>query len=342
MGTPSETHNKWETKSAVSKATTLFEGTDEPTNWEMLSKFNNMTFIIFITTVAFYFVLTTDQIIVGHLGDAEKIAGIGISTATLNLFTFGVSTGMNKALDVLCTQAYGKGDLVLCGHYLNRGRFISLSFLCPLGIVLYILAEEVTMIFSRDENVILYGASYLRVMIPAIILQGQIDLTRKWLIRLRVTSIPMWSNIFMLAIHVPIAWLFVFTWERDYLGAAYATITSTTLTYFFLLFQLNYREDIQEALFWPSAESFRDWSTYLQIGVPIMIMLTIMYSTGEIMMVFAGMIGSIELATQTEVTSICFFFMVFSDAIMETMIVMTGNLIGENKVPLAKRFLSYM
>jgi MATE family multidrug resistance protein len=276
------------------------------------------------------------------LSDAEKIAGIGISTATLNLFTYGVSQGINKALDVLCTQAYGRGDLVLCGHYLNRGRFISLAILVPLGIMLYILAEDVTWIFSRDENVIMYGANYLRVMIPAIILQGQNDLVRKWLIRLRITSIPLWSNIFMLTIHVPIAYLFVFTWEMDYLGAAYATIVSTTLTYFLLLVQLRCREDIQEALFWPSRESFRDWSTYLGIGVPIMIMMTVLFSTNEIIMAFAGMIGSIELATQTEITSITFFFLVFADSITETVIVMTGNLVGENKVPLAKRFLSYM
>ena len=105
------------------------------------------------------------------MGDADKIAGIGISTATLSLFIYGLGVGLNKAMDILCTQAYGRGDLELCGHYLNRIRFISLLFLVPIGLVLFIFAEKVTLMFSRDESVVYYGANYLRVMLPGMIIQ---------------------------------------------------------------------------------------------------------------------------------------------------------------------------
>ena len=166
----SEKSNKLDVKSQMSKSTVLFDENEEPSNWQIFSKFMSLSSVILLTSVAFFLVLTTDQIIVGHLGDADKIAGIGISTATINLCTLGISIGINKALDVLVTQAYGRGDLVLCGHYLNRGRFISLAILVPVATLLFIFAEQVTRIFTRDENVIVYGAAYLRVMMPAIIL----------------------------------------------------------------------------------------------------------------------------------------------------------------------------
>ena len=152
---------------------------------------------------------------------------------------------------------------------------------------------------------------------------------------MRVTSVPLWSNIFMLAIHVPIACLFVFTLDMDYLGAAYATITSTFITYLFLLLQLSYRVDIAEALFWPDKDSFRDWGNYLSIGGPIMVMLTVVLSSNEILMAFAGILGHIELAAASELTMINFGMNIMGESIMETSIIMTGNLIGENKVPLA-------
>ena len=88
------------------------------------------------------------------------------------MVNLGVAMGINKAMDVLVTQAYGSGDLVLCGHYLNRGRFISLAVIVPIITLLFIYAEKVTLIFSRDENVVFYGANYLRVMLPATVIQS--------------------------------------------------------------------------------------------------------------------------------------------------------------------------
>ena len=95
---------------------------------------------------------------------------------------------------------------------------------------------------------------------------------------MRITSVPLITNIFLVCIHVPIAYLFVFTLDMDYLGAAYATIVSTTLAYLFLLAQLSYRKDIEDALFWPGVDSFKDWGNYLRIAVPIMVMCTIIAS----------------------------------------------------------------
>ena len=40
-------------------------------------------------------------VIVGHLGDPELIAGIGIGNMTINLFGLSIIFGFNEALDTL-------------------------------------------------------------------------------------------------------------------------------------------------------------------------------------------------------------------------------------------------
>ena len=54
------------------------------------------------------------------------------------------------------------------------------------------------------------------------------------------------------------------------------------------------------------------------------------------------MIGSVELAAQSEITSIFFLFILISDSLLETTITMLGNLLGENRVPLAKRLFTFI
>ena len=39
---------------------------------------------------------------------------------------------MNRAMDSLVPHAYGKGDLELCGVYLNRGRILLLVLSIPI------------------------------------------------------------------------------------------------------------------------------------------------------------------------------------------------------------------
>jgi Na+-driven multidrug efflux pump len=55
----------------------------------------------------------------------------------INMSAFSILFGMNGALDTLVAQAYGVGDLYMCGVYLNRGRFILLCAFIPLVMILF-------------------------------------------------------------------------------------------------------------------------------------------------------------------------------------------------------------
>ena len=60
----------------------------------------------------------------GHLINPAIMAGIGLGNMTLNIFAVTLMESMNSVIDTLGSQAYGSGNLELCGVYLNRGRVL--------------------------------------------------------------------------------------------------------------------------------------------------------------------------------------------------------------------------
>ena len=286
--------------------------------------------------------MMVNQIMTGHLGDPDKIAALGITTSTVNIFVATVILGVNKALDVLCTQAFGNGDLRLCGEYLNRGRFIAFTLSIPPVLLLGIFAEDIALLFTRDENVIRLSAEYMIALLPAMLLHGQCDLIRKWLLRMRIGDIPMISNIIMIAIHIPMAYLFVYVLDMDMVGLAHALTCSMTITFFVLIGQVAYREDIKDAVFWPSWESFQHWGDYMKISLPIICLLAIFFIAQEVILVFAGLLGTLELAAQTQITLLITLLNVIAVGVQESTIIMLGNLIGENRAELAWRVYRFL
>ena len=76
------------------------------------------------------------MIFIGHLNNPAMLAGVGIGNLTMNLLALSIAFGFNGALESLISQAYGSGNLVLCGVYLNRSRVVLLGFLTPMLMIL--------------------------------------------------------------------------------------------------------------------------------------------------------------------------------------------------------------
>jgi len=75
-------------------------------------------------------------IFLGHLNKAELLAGLGVGWMFTSVVGVSIIWGLNGALETLVSQAYGAGNLALCGIYLNRGRFVMFCALVPVFCVL--------------------------------------------------------------------------------------------------------------------------------------------------------------------------------------------------------------
>ena len=67
----------------------------------------------------------------GKMGDASKLAGLGLGTAFIWSVSFYVIMGMNGAMETLVSHAFGAKKLHLCGQYLNRAWVINTVILVP-------------------------------------------------------------------------------------------------------------------------------------------------------------------------------------------------------------------
>jgi Na+-driven multidrug efflux pump len=60
--------------------------------------------------------------------------------------------GANGAQETLSSQAFGMGDLKLCGQYLNRGRAVITVIFIPSALFLAFFAETILLKIGQDPS----------------------------------------------------------------------------------------------------------------------------------------------------------------------------------------------
>ena len=77
-----------------------------------------------------------DIFFIGRLNDPIILAGLGVGI-TINNFYSSFLYPLSQALLTISSQAYGKGELHLCGVYLNKSRAIMIVFFIPVVFLLF-------------------------------------------------------------------------------------------------------------------------------------------------------------------------------------------------------------
>ena len=112
-----------------------------PTTGEMLKCFMKLAIPGITQNVLAFFMIMTNGVFAGRLGDPAILAAVGVGNVTCMIFLITMFMGLNSAQDSLTSQAYGSGNIKLCSSYLNRGLFINLVFYIPLAIVPFFYGE---------------------------------------------------------------------------------------------------------------------------------------------------------------------------------------------------------
>ncbi|MQL78653.1 hypothetical protein Taro_011083 [Colocasia esculenta] len=78
------------------------------------------------TSICQYSLGAVTQMVVGQVGTLE-LAAVSVENSVIAGFSFGVMLGMGSALETLCGQAYGAGQLDMLGVYMQRSWVILLA-----------------------------------------------------------------------------------------------------------------------------------------------------------------------------------------------------------------------
>jgi len=88
-----------------------------------------------------YLANVTNAVFAGNMADPINLAVVGLAGSSETVIFHSLLMGLNAAQETLTSQAFGAGNLRLCGIYLNRGHFILIAFFIPLAVVPSIFAE---------------------------------------------------------------------------------------------------------------------------------------------------------------------------------------------------------
>ena len=148
----------------------------------MLKHFARLAIPSVITNIVSHLVMMVNTIFAGQflVDSAEKLAGVGLGTMILCMFCRMVLFGVNCAQETLVSQAYGHGELKLCGTYYNRGKVIMSLTYIPLAILLG-FSDKILYALGQDALVVHYAFEYIIPMIPAMYFLGLFDLSRRFL-----------------------------------------------------------------------------------------------------------------------------------------------------------------
>nr|POF23233.1 protein detoxification 35 [Quercus suber] len=160
------------------------------------------------------------NIFVGHIG-AVELSGVAIALSVIGTFSFGFMLGMGSALETLCGQAFGAGQIHLLGVYMQRS-WIILWVTCIILLPIYIFAAPVLKLLGQEDDVAEIAGRFTILIIPQLFSLAINFPTSKFLQAQSKVNVMAWIGFVAVLLHVLLLWLFIYVFDWGLAGAAIA------------------------------------------------------------------------------------------------------------------------
>ncbi|KAL8534259.1 hypothetical protein ACS0TY_010315 [Phlomoides rotata] len=145
------------------------------------------------------------QTFAGHVGTLE-LAAFSIENSVIAGLSLGVMLGMGSAVETLCGQAFGAGQLDMLGVYLQRSWIILLAT-AFLMMFLYIFSLPFLLLIGQKENISRAAGKFAIWMIPQLFAYALNFPTAKFLQAQSKIMAMAWISGGALLLHVFFSWL---------------------------------------------------------------------------------------------------------------------------------------
>lgn len=116
------------------------------------------------TSICQYSLGAITQVFAGHLSTID-LAAVSVENSVIAGFSFGVMLGMGSALETLCGQAFGAGQIDMLGIYMQRSWVILVTTALLLSL-LYIFAAPLLLLIGQTEAISEAAGVFAIWMIP--------------------------------------------------------------------------------------------------------------------------------------------------------------------------------
>ncbi|CAL5396073.1 unnamed protein product [Camellia sinensis] len=252
------------------------------------------------TSLCQYSLGAITQVFAGHVGTLE-LAAVSVENSVVAGFAFGIMLGMGSALETLCGQAFGAGQLSMLGIYMQRSWLILISTALILMFV-YIFAAPI-LIFVGQSIDISKAAGKLSVwMIPQLFAYALVFPLAKFLqAQSKMTVMAVTSGV-ALVLHTFFSWLLMVELGWGLVGAA---VVLDSWWWFMVVVQLLYvfGGACGEAWFGFSWMAFHNLWGFVKLSFASAIMLCLEFWYYMALILFAGYLKNAEVSV--DALSIC-------------------------------------
>lgn len=177
---------------------------------------------------------------------------------------------MGSALETLCGQAFGAGQVYMLGIYMQRS-WIILSISCLVLLPIYIFAAPMLIFLGQDHAIANLAGQFTLLTIPQLFSLAFNFPTQKFLQAQSKVDVLAWIGFIALIEHVVLLYLFISVFGWGLLGAAAAfNITSWMITIAQVVYVIGWCKDAWSGFSWLA---FSEMWAFVRLSVASAVML---------------------------------------------------------------------
>lgn len=298
-------------------------------------KLFNLAWPIFIETALFMLLGFVDVFVLSEYND---LAASSVNTANqvISIATI-VFTVISGASAVLISQYLGAENKKGASRISALSITFNLIFGCVISAVLAVFNRQILSFVGAKGEVLEFASQYLTIVGGFLFLQAVLNAMSVIIRNHGITQISMYVTVGMNIINTALDIIFVkglFGMPKmGIMGVAVATTFSRvvgTIILAVVLFKYVEKIEIFRLL---KPFPFKDVKNIIRIGVPSALE-SFLYNLSQLVVtsIILNCLTNVELITKTYVQNITMFFYIFAVAIGQASQILTGHLVGANKL----------
>lgn len=273
--------------------------------------------------------------LVGHLGETEELAAVGMGNVFVNLTGYSWIYGLAQAICTLSSQSWGAHSYHAVGLHLQRAFLILLIFADLPLLLLWLNSGPLLRAVGQSHEVARLVSLYTAIRAPGVLCQTLNGVVVKTLFSMSKTTITFGvsvaSAICCIVLNfVLIRWL-------GFVGAPVAAL-ATELLECTAICTFAWRDaDFRRC--WPgfSRHAWKEWGSFLKLACPSLFLCGIEWWTWDLQTFMAGFISALAQATQAVAPGLAGVQYCAGSALGAGATTVVGNLLGEGSALGAKR-----
>ncbi|PIN01973.1 putative membrane protein, predicted efflux pump [Handroanthus impetiginosus] len=253
-----------------------------------------------ITSLCQYSLGAITQTFAGHVGNLD-LAAFSIENSVIAGLSLGVMLGMGSALETLCGQAYGAGQIEMLGIYMQRSWVILLTTGVLLNI-LYVFAYPFLRLIGQTEDISRVAGKFSIWMIPQLYAYALNYPIAKFLQAQSKIMVMTWISVVALVLHIFFSWLLMLKLGWGMAGGA---VVLNASWWFIVVAQLVYIFSGTCGRAWSgfSWRAFQNLWGFARLSLASAVMLCLETWYFMALILFAGYLKNAEVAV--DALSIC-------------------------------------